>query len=70
LHGAVLSDRGQREKAATIFVVRTAHEPAVDHHADAWDRQRSLGDVGGEHDLATWLWVERAPLFVERKSTV
>jgi hypothetical protein len=49
---AVERDGYERQEASPLVVAGLPHEPAVDHDADAWERDRGLGDVGREHDLA------------------
>ena len=46
------ADGLEPREADVGLVDRNAHEPAVDDDAHAFDRERRLGDRGGEHDLA------------------
>ena len=42
----------ETRQADVGLVARHARQPAIDHHAHAFDGERGFGDRGGEHDLA------------------
>ena len=50
--GAAGRHGGEPGHPGACVEARLAGEPAVDHHAHTVDRQRGLGDVGGQHDAA------------------
>ncbi len=60
----------QRIDAATRIKARAAHQPTVDNHRDAINRQRGLRDVGRDDDLALRSRPYGAILFGCRKRAI
>ena len=60
----------QRVDAAARIEARDARQAAIDHYAHAFDRERSLGDVGGDDRLALVVVRQRRVLLRRRQLTI
>src|SRR5262249_39390744 len=72
LISAALGNRFHRQTfgARAWIITADACQPGVNHIADPRNRQRSLGDIGGDYELATWGRNEHSLLVARAQSAV